>query len=180
MRTRKHGTQRLEDLASYVGCCSTRFGRIRIYEFRQKVINLLPDLTNRSKECDTIDVGHNCLLNDFPRHLSDQSLSKLVTLCSILFNLCLDELCDTRVYIRRSVTRLKVNLFSSSDIPSKGGVMLQAIARSILVDRQMRDELCRVWKIEGIFELDASGQTLPWVFRRKPPSPTTKRIIHRV
>src|SRR5271154_771800 len=137
MSARKHGTQRLEDLASYVGCCSTGSGRLRVFEFRQKVINLLPDLTNRTKECDTIHVGHNCLLDDFPRHLSNQNLSELVTLRSILFNLCLDELCDTGVYIGRSMARLKIDLFSSSDIPSKGGIMLQAIAGSILMDRQM-------------------------------------------
>ena len=53
--------------------------------------------------------------------------------------------------------------------------MLKPVARAVLVHWLMGNELRGVWGSDSVCDLNASGQRLPWIIRRHPPSLPLKR-----
>lgn len=75
-----------------------------------------------------------------------------------------------RIYIRRAVSRTKIDLRGATIVPTQCRVVLKSITRTILVYRQRRREGVRVFRLEGIPQFYARREALPWVICRLPPA----------
>src|SRR5262245_3659331 len=65
-------------------------------------------------------------------------------------------------------------------ITAQSSVMLKAIAGSVLVNRQMRDEAGRNGRVERVLQFYAACKGLPWIFALGPPSSSSQWICGRV
>ena len=76
------------------------------------------------------------------------------------------------VNILRSISRHQIDLLCAITIMAQGSVVLQTIARAILVNWLMGNILRGVWGPHSVYDLHASGQRLPRIVRCLPPAST--------
>ena len=115
------------------------------------------------------------LLDHFARNFSKEELSHLLAILSVpLYNL-LDHVGNIGVHVRWSVGNCQIDLRSTLAIASKGSIVLQAIARAVLVDGKRRQVCMRVGRLKSGTELHAGGKALPWIVCLGPPTPTLSR-----
>lgn len=164
--TREHLLDTIEDEPSNV-----RSALVLIVTWdRINVVQLFPDLLTSTNKGDTVDVGHDRLLDDLPSDVSVEECGDGVTQGHVLRDLCLDQLRDTGIDVLRSVTRFQVDLLCTLPITTERCIMLQSIAGTILGDDSLALVFGWVRTSQCFRDGDTSGETLPWVFCVKPPS----------
>lgn len=133
------------------------------------------DLVTSTNEGDAIHGRHDGLLNDFAgdtalQHLCVLVAFELVALLNVSLDLILDHVCHEGVHIGWSVCNSEVNLLGALRVSPESGVVLQAVAGTILMHGKRRLEFERLAGLEGCVELHTSRQTLPGVVCLHPPS----------
>jgi hypothetical protein len=71
-------------------------------------------------------------------------------------------------------------LLGTDRITSKGSIMLQSIAGTVLVDREARGIRRGIGKGESIAKLTAGSQTLPRILSLQPPTLAMEALVGRV
>ncbi|KAL3708979.1 hypothetical protein TMatcc_002768 [Talaromyces marneffei ATCC 18224] len=134
--------------------------------------DLTTNLANSTNKSDTINVGHDGLLDNFTLDFSFKKLGNLVAGCCISRYLFCNIVRDTSIDILGAVTGFKVNMLSTFHISSQCCVMLKTIARTILVYRQSRHILSWTLELKCVAQFTACGKTLPGIFGLHKPFST--------
>ena len=101
------------------------------------LLQLSLDLLPHTDERYTIYGHHHSFLDNLPSDLSIQHHRMLDLLRSILLHLLLDHGCDIAVHARGALRDTEVDLLSNLGVSTKGGVVLETIARAVLMDREV-------------------------------------------
>ena len=98
----------------------------------------------RSHEGDSVDVSHDCSLDNFSRNVAVNKGRCWKTFGGVFCDHLFYEFSNTSINILRPVGGFKVDLASTSIVTTQGCVMLKSITRSILVNWKLRYKPSRI------------------------------------
>ena len=110
------------------------------------------------------------LLHHLARHFAREDLRRGVVFLEVLFDELLHHVRDVRVHVRRAIGHVEVDLPRALRIPTERSVVLQPIARAVLMHRLRGLIRERIGGLQRSLQVDAHGEALPRVVGLRPPA----------